>query len=248
MKTGAAVITDRLAKTLLALLLMLNAAALTAEAAIQSGGDWMEKHSPQSFTLQLLATRNSEGIARFVRQKGLVGPLVHFVVELKGREMHLLTRGSYTTHAEAERAAKTLPAGIRPWIRRLAGIQKVMIGKSTQSSQIGSVASLQEGGVKDMPWLWSQDPQTYTIQLAAARSREAAEEMINGLVLPGERMVLRTVVNDSPWYTLIYGRFADEASARATIGRLPKKLQQAEPWPRRFASLHDEIRQVMSGQ
>ncbi len=95
-----------------------------------------------------------------------------------------------------------------------------------------------------MPWLWSQDPQAYTIQLAGGESRQAVEAMMQHLALPGERMVLRTRVNDRTWYSLIYGRFVDEGSARATIRRLPETLQQAKPWPRRFAGLHDEVSRV----
>lgn len=208
------------------------------------GSAWLEQQPTHHFTLQLLATRNPAGVARFARQQGLAGPLVHVVVEHGGREMHLLTQGSYATRAAAQQAANALPSGIQPWIRSLASIRQVMIRQANPVKKAAAAFDTSEGGIKDMPWLWSQDPQAYTIQLAGAESRQAAEAVLQQLALPGERMVVRTWAKNRPWYTLIYGRFGDEAAARATIGRLPEALQQAGPWPRRFAALHDEIRRT----
>lgn len=227
------------------------------------GNSWLQGQPGNHFTLQLLATRSSRGVDEFAEQEGFSGPLFHFVVEVDGQEMHLLSQGSFATHAEAEQATKALPPKISPWIRSLASIRKVMINKVVAEEKAPPVAmekappaveeravvkkkapplaAIQDGGVKDMPWLWSQDPQAYTIQLAGSESLEAVEAVMRQLALPGERMVVRTLVDDKPWYTLIYGLFADEAAARATIGRLAAPLQQAKPWARRYASLHDEL-------
>lgn len=212
--------------------------------ALLQGSEWLQHQPKNHFTLQLLATRNSAGLREFAKKQGFPAPLAHLVVELKGKEMHLLVQGSYATQAEAERAAKHLPGGIRPWIRSLGSIQQVAMSEAPPVAKAAAV-SVEEGGIKEMPWLWSQDPQAYTIQLAAAENREAVENVMRQLVLPGERMVVRTQRNNGPWYLLIYGSFTDEASASATIGRLPKAQQKAKPWPRRFASLHDEISQAM---
>ncbi len=208
------------------------------------GRAWLQQQPMHHFTLQLLATRNPAGVARFARRQGLAGPLVHVVVEYNGKEMHLLTLGSYATRAAAQQAASSLPSGIQPWIRSLASIRQVMIRQANPVKKAAAAFEAPEGGIKDMPWLWSQDPQAYTIQLAGAESRRAVEAVLQQAALPGERMVVRTWAKNRPWYALIYGRFVDEAAARATIGRLPEPLQQAGPWPRRFAALHDEIRRT----
>ncbi len=214
---------------------------ITEAPSLLQGENWLKKQPPRYFTIQLLATRNSGGVMRFAKSEGLAGPLVHFVVLHSGREMHLLTQGSFPTRAAAEQWAKNLPLEIRPWIRRLDGIRPKVLSTAKPVEKMVSPGLGQDGGVKDMPWLWSQDPQAYTIQLAGGESRQAVEAMMQHLALPGERMVLRTRVNDRPWYSLIYGRFIDQGSARATIRRLPEILQQTKPWPRRFAGLHDEV-------
>lgn len=205
------------------------------------GEEWLHNQTLSHFTLQLLATRDSAGLIRFAQQQKFAGPLVHFVVEHQGKEMHLLAQGSYATRAEAVRAAKKLPQGIRPWIRTLASIQRVAMTKEKPVEKPLPVVPIDEGGVKGLAWLWSQDPQAYTIQLAGAKSRDAIDVIMRQLDLPGEKMVVRTQDSSGPRYSLIYGSFAEEASARATIARLPESLQQAKPWPRRFANLHDEI-------
>ncbi len=214
---------------------------VTANPSVLPGNEWLKNQPLKHFTLQLLATRNSTGLKTFAEKQGFAGPLVHFVVDHQGKEMHLLAQGSYATRAEAQRAAKALPAGVRPWIRTLASIQPLLMSKAAPIVQHTRIPAIDEGGVKAMPWLWSQDPQAFTIQLASAESREAIENAMQQLALPGERMVVRTQDEKGVWYALIYGRFDDEASARDTIERLPEQLRQAGPWPRRFASLHDEV-------
>jgi septal ring-binding cell division protein DamX len=201
------------------------------------GSEWLANQPAQNFTLQLLASHSRYTARRFAGQAGLAGPLALVAMESDGMPLQLLLQGSYPTRAEAEQAAKGLPAGIRPWIRSISGVRQVM--KPEAKEVAGENFSGTER--KDLAWVWSQNPQRYTVQLAAAGSEEAIETAMRHITLAGELAVVQTRREGKPWYALIYGSFAGPDTARGVIERLPESLRQAGPWARRFATLHEEI-------
>lgn len=205
------------------------------------GYDWLAKQPKQNFTLQLLASASMETIGYFAGQEGLAGPLASFVVDKDGETLHVLTQGSYTNRVEAEQAAKSLPKGISPWIRTLGSVQQEM--KSEAQAVTNTEVSLPHAhsGVKDIAWIWSQDPNHYAIQLAAAENEQSIEVAMRDITLPKELAVVHTLREGKPWYALIYGSFASKASARVAIEGLTERLQRLGPWPRSFASLQEEI-------
>ena len=205
------------------------------------GSDWLARQPEQNFTLQLLASSSKEATEQFARQAGLAGPLAHFVMDKAGKELHVLTMGSYSSRAQAEKAAKSLPKGMTPWIRNMGSVQQVMKREAKAAAKADVSFPPTGAGIKDTAWVWSQDPGRYTIQLAAAESEQAIEAAMRRIALPGELVVVQTLREGKPWYALIYGSFASKASARGTIDRLPEPLRQVGPWPRSFGSLHDEI-------
>jgi septal ring-binding cell division protein DamX len=203
------------------------------------GSEWLARQPGQNFTLQLLASHSRYTLLRFARQEGLAAPLAQFALDRDGKELHVLTQGSYASRAEAEQAAHSLPAGIHPWIRTVASVQQVMKREAEPAAGVRSPPS--GGGIKDIAWVWSQDPGRYTVQLATAKSEETIEAVIRQSALPGELAVVQVMHKEQPRYALIYGSFADSDAARGVIARLPESLRQADPWPRSFATLHDEI-------
>jgi len=203
------------------------------------GSEWLARQPGQNFTLQLLASHSRYAARRFARQEGLAGPLAQVVMERDGTPLQLLLQGSYPTRAEAEQAAKALPAGIRPWIRTMASVQQVMKPEANEAA--GESSPSAGAGPRDIAWVWSQDPQRYTLQLAAAGSEEAIQAAMRRIALAGELAVVQTQRGGKPWYALIYGSFAGRDVASGVIERLPESLRQAGPWPRSFASLHEEI-------
>lgn len=82
--------------------------------------DWLLRQDPKRFTIQLIAARNLTIAKDFVAQHQLEG--THFV---QTRSFMVALIGSYPNRAEAEKAARTLPAGVRandPWIRTIGSV------------------------------------------------------------------------------------------------------------------------------
>lgn len=211
------------------------------------GSDWLAGQPKQNFTLQLLASNSREATEGLAGEAGLAGPLAHFAMDKDGKELHVLTQGSYASRAQAEQAAKSLPKSITPWIRRMESVQQVMKREPDPMARGQGPLPPSGAGIKDTAWVWSQDPGRYTVQLAAAESETAIEAAMRRITLPGELVVVQTLREGRPWFALIYGSFASKASARGTIDRLPEPLKRVGPWPRSFASLHDEISRSTPG-
>ena len=124
----------------------------------------------------------------------------------------------------------------------------ILFGGSSQSS-VAMEAEQQElpvgSNIKDTAWVWSQNPNHYTIQLAGASDEVALEAVMRGISLPGEMAVVETQRSGKPWYALIYGHFSNKEAAQGTVARLPTSLEKAGPWIRRFSALQSEIGQAL---
>ena len=229
----------------------------TKKPAVTKGGkmnksSWVAAQPAGNFTLQLLASSEPAAIKDFVAEHpALKGPLGRFEQQRGDKRLHVLTQGSYSGRAQAEKAAKGLPDKLQPWIRDFAGIKKVMTAPAKIKAKakpkpkpVTATEVAASGGIKDTAWVWSQNPGQYTIQLAGAGDEAAIEAVMQGSSLPGELAVVQTLRNGKPWYALIYGRFADKAAAQGTAARLPAALKKAGPWIRQFSALQDEIGQA----
>lgn len=205
-------------------------------AVAQEPDEWISRQTPGNFTLQLLATALPDGIEEYIREHApLPSPLARFDQIRNGQRLHVLVQGSYASRAEAEGAAKGL-AKLAPWVRDFASIKQVMVMPQAVSVT-PSVAN-----TKDMAWVWSQNPQHFTIQLSGAAKEAAVEAEINGIELPGELAVVQTLRQGKPWYVLVYGSFNSRDDANAAISLLPSPLKNTTPWARTFASLQDEAK------
>ena len=218
----------------------LPAKSLAKDTAAIHGTDWLAAQRGENYTVQLLVSSEKENLQSLVKQHQPPPPLAQFAMAKDGRQLYVLTQGSYNNRDDADRAAAKLPADIRPWIRTLASVQELMQPIAAQAPAPAMAVS-DLSGVKDDAWVWSQNPAHYTIQLAAASSEKSILEAMQGLNLPGERVVVQTLRNGRPWYALIYGSFSTSEVARSTVARMPESLRQAGPWPRSFASVQDEM-------
>ncbi|MFU8837802.1 MAG: SPOR domain-containing protein [Thiohalomonadaceae bacterium] len=225
--------------------------------------EWLAGQPAGNFTVQLMVSVEQESLGGLIARHNLPAPLAVFAMQRGDQQLYALTQGSYPNRAAAERAAAALPTGVQSWVRSIASVQEAMqqtaqprpAPAATGSVPAPSAAatgptavSVDLSGVKDDAWVWSQDPARYTIQLAAAANEQTIREAMQGLSLPGERVVVQTQRDGRPWYVIIYGSFADRETARATIARLPPALQASNPWPRGFASLQDEMARSASQQ
>jgi len=221
------------------------ATAVSAKAISTSellGSDWLAAQPKQHYALQLLASRSRVNVTAFIRQHPqLPAPLLSFTTEKEGVRLHVLAQGSYPSREAAMAAAKALPQGLTPWPRSMASMQQVVVNEPTPPAREVSAGGQSRGVIKDIAWVWSQDPNHFTVQLAAAESERAIEAVMRRMNLPGELVVVQSERHGKQWYALIYGSFASMDAARAIIERLPVPLKQAGPWPRRFASLQSEL-------
>lgn len=209
---------------------------------VTKGYEWYAEQPKSNYTLQLLASEKRANAEAYAKAHKLAAPVGEFAMEHDDKTLYALTQGSYPSRAAAERAAAALPKGIKPWVRSMASVQQVMKRVKPAQRKVSSAPAADGERYKDTAWVWSQDPNHFTVQLSAASSEQAIEADMRRISLPGEMTVVQTLRDGKPWYALVYGSFPSKEAARGTIDRLPQPLKQAGPWPRSFASLQDEIR------
>ena len=204
---------------------------------------WLAEQPPGNFTVQLLASGQQENIQRLARDPALQAPLAAYMAMRDGQSLYVLTQGSYANRAEAERAAARVPAGLQPWVRSIASVQEVMreLPAAATAASRSAAASGGDIPVANDAWVWSQNPANYTIQLSGASTDQAIMDAMHGMDLPNGRVVVRTMRDGRPWYVLILGSFTSSEAARAQINQLPAAIRRLNPWPRSFASLHDDM-------
>lgn len=90
------------------------------------GEGWLLAQNPSHYTLQLMAMQKKAPLLIFAAQQAPHnGEIAHFRARRGNDLWHVLVYGIYPGRAQAERAAKATPAlaGLKPWVRRLSGVQ-----------------------------------------------------------------------------------------------------------------------------
>lgn len=96
--------------------------------------------------------------------------------------------------------------------------------------------------LKDANWVIQQDPEHFTLQLLTARQQATIERFISQHQLQPEMLAyFYSSRNGKNWHNLIYGEYADRASANAAIKQLPPGLANEKPWIRQFRSIQSEV-------
>lgn len=88
-------------------------------------------------------------------------------------------------------------------------------------------------------WYLSQAGQRYALQVLAVSSEQAARDFVREL--GSDYRYYRKVHQGKALFVVTTGSFADQASARAAIAKLPAKVRDGQPWARSFAGIHQEI-------
>lgn len=86
-------------------------------------------------------------------------------------------------------------------------------------------------------WLRNQPPDSYTLQIAVASNREAAEAFVTQQNLAGQVKVVTLSREGKTYYYLLMGTFADRDSALDRLARLSTEVKKSKPWPRKFMEL-----------
>lgn len=208
---------------------------IPGEAAKPLGVKWLGSQPSTHYTLQLLAARERRLVDQFIAEHPAVqGPFAIFPAMHGEERLFVLVVGSYENHAAAEAASVQMPEGVHAWIRDFSSIQQVLQGESPTDAPHVVME------IRGMPWLWSQNPTHYTIQLAAAADEATIETELAGTTLTRELAIVQTAQQNKPWFALIYGSFSDKASAEDAVEALPTPLKLGAPWIRRFSTLQEE--------
>jgi len=100
-----------------------------------------------------------------------------------------------------------------------------------------SVKTSAEKSVKDEKWILTQSPDAYTLQLVGVRDAAAAKGFIDQHRLKGDVAYFKTLRSGQPWYSVVYGVYADRSAALKARETLPPVLRKSDVWPRTYASI-----------
>ncbi|MCE9633283.1 MAG: AAA family ATPase [Methylophilales bacterium] len=96
-------------------------------------------------------------------------------------------------------------------------------------------------------WLAQQSPSTVSIQLMVGDNPEQMRRQLENLTTLVEidnLFVYRTNVGGKPYISVLYGSFADRATASKTLSELPKPLRTYKPQLRTVGGITEEIKQL----
>ena len=88
-----------------------------------------------------------------------------------------------------------------------------------------------------LAWIRAQKPQSYVVQFFGSRSRDNATAFLSRVGTLKNVVVAEIEHQESPWFVVLHGHFADLNAAREAISALPAALKAFSPWPRRVSSL-----------
>jgi DamX protein len=214
---------------------------------------WINQQKPEHFTLQLLGTYNKYSMTSFARQHALEKDTAFFITRRNGKNWYTLIHGHFASREAAQHAIALLPESLQktePWIRRFDSIQGAIKTGKTAGSDVPEPVETILNNVSQpqsldltahAAWLWSQNPQYFTIQLLSGHSLDALHSYTQKHQLQKQAIFYRTLRDGKQWFVLLYGSFPDRNHALAAIEKLPEEVRKSRPWPRRFANIHGEL-------
>ena len=90
---------------------------------------WLKSLDPKSYTLQVVATKESKQLESLIKKHNLKSDYAYFNKQVKGNTFYVLVIGNYKTRENAVAAVDKLPASLRknnPWPVPLKNIQKFL--------------------------------------------------------------------------------------------------------------------------
>lgn len=200
------------------------------------GQKWITQQNKNYFTMQLLGTHQKYTLPAYLKKFSLNNDAAIFKTKRDGKDWFTLIYGFYPTKSAAQAAAKQLPKGVsKPWIRSFASILPSLSKKSAVINTAEIIPANQEG------WLWSQNPNHYTLQLTAGTNEKAIQAFINQHHLYGKAIYFHRHRDGKNWYILIHGSYSDYSKAKQAINQLPLAVQKAKPWAQQFSAIHAEL-------
>ncbi len=143
------------------------------------------------------------------------------------------------TLADPEPIAEPIPD---PEPEPVAAVERVELASLSTLPPTRTVATDKRptsGG--DEAFLMALPPGNYSIQVLGAGSKKTIENFIAGYSGTGDLYYFRTRRNGKDWYSVLYGVYADRASAIEATGQLPDEIKKHSPWARKMADIHGLI-------
>lgn len=206
------------------------------------GPIWINQQPASSYTLQLMAATSTKPLLAFALKESLTGPLAVAGFRKDDKMLYLLLQGSYLSRSEAERVAAQIEraTGERPWVRKFTSLPELFDSNSPPPRKAETVKK-KPINILGAAWLWSRNPVRYTIQLKGHRRVDSLRTFVAESRPDAPVAIVRVLHKGKPWYLLLLGDYASEEEAVAAINALPQKGHGRGPWPRRFASLQDQM-------
>jgi len=117
----------------------------TESAEMQANSAWVNERNPDSYTIQLLATKERSAAEKFITDQNLEGRAQVFFAGAGNSPLYKVIYGNYASAADANKERKTFPDALMkntPWIRDFGSIQAEAVAMSDSSAAIESSAEL----------------------------------------------------------------------------------------------------------
>ena len=98
-----------------------------------------------------------------------------------------------------------------------------------------------DDGMQREKWIASQNPENFTLQLFGSHDKHNADVFIQQHKLSGDVGYFESTRNNKPWYSVVYGSYADQTAAKTAVTQLPASLKKVKPWVRRFDDIQASI-------
>lgn len=143
-----------------------------------------------------------------------------------------------TSEPSVDSATEQQPAAAAPPAVAPQPVPETAATAATDSSP--SAGAGDEGYLQD--WVRSLDPARYTMQVASFTDAAAAERLARAIATQGPAGVYSAVKGGKLFFSVVYGSWGSYGEARSALTALPAAMAGLQPWVRKVALIHEEMR------
>ncbi len=225
---------------------------------------WLRSPAPFAYALGGLAIGGVIGVALIAAYQALFVPVAPVSAPMASSTANpavsaAQTAGNVTAAPAAPDVAPPPKAVVTPGKERIAAAtsQTGESGSAPTSALVGRTASLEadnlespEGDILEQrlrateQWLEEQSGTTYSIQLLGAGNPQLLRDYFKTIAkyLEIEKVyVYRTMANQRPSLTVLYGNFTNRAEVNRTLESLPDEMKINRPYYRTIQGVRSEI-------
>lgn len=95
--------------------------------------------------------------------------------------------------------------------------------------------------IHNAKWVAAQNPKSFTLHLAGGYDLNSLLTLARSVKQPSNLAYFEVPVQGRSWFNLLYGSYANEASAKKEMEKLPEDLKSLSPLVRQFSELQATI-------